>query len=98
MQSSAGNKRNVVKMVVLLANNKLTPLERAANDIITLNFSSATVQLAATHPAVTFLRESLSIQFHEGQSRHKCKHISVIIEAGTHKAKYRAVMQSVTWL
>lgn len=49
-------------------------------------------------PPVMFLREGLSIQFHESQSRHKCKHISVIIEAGTHKAKYRAVMQSVTWL
>lgn len=83
----------------------LTLHTRAANDIITLNFvfkwlrsASATVQLAATHPPVTFLREGLSIQFREGQSRHKCKHISVIIEAGTHKAKYRAVMQSVTWL
>lgn len=80
---------------------------RAANDIITLFFlflipensmSVKTVKLAATHPLVTYLREGLSIQFCEGQSRHKCKHISVITEAGTHKAKYRAVMQSVTWL
>lgn len=63
-----------------------------------LSSASATVQLAATHLPVAFLREGLSIQFREGQSRHKCKHISVIIEAGTHKAKYRAVMQSIMWL
>lgn len=34
----------------------------------------------------------------ERRPRRKCKHISVIIEAGTHKAKYRVVMQSITWL
>lgn len=34
----------------------------------------------------------------ERRPRRKCKHISVIIKAGTHKAKYRVVMQSITWL